>query len=99
MSAGEQQSGPAAANDRNGTPETVVTPPGPRMLRTLRELRVEQGLSLRELAEASGVNKGTISQIERGRLVATRAELDAIAAILDRPLEVRTLVVYEERGQ
>ncbi len=66
------------------------------MLRTLRELRVEQGISLRELAEATGINKGTLSGIERGRVVASRAELDRIGYILGRRLEVRTLVVYEE---
>lgn len=39
-----------------------------RTLRALRELRVAAGLSLQDLADRSGVNKGTISQIERGRI-------------------------------
>lgn len=66
------------------------------MLRTLRELRVDEHLSLAELAEKSGVNKGTLSQIERGRIVATPAELVSIGMVFGRQLEVRTLAVYEE---
>lgn len=76
---------------------TVTTRPG-AMLRTLRELRVEHSLSLSELAAATGINKGTLSQIERGRIVATPAELAAIGAVLGRVLEVRTLAVHEEHA-
>lgn len=69
------------------------------MLRTLRELRVEQGMSLAQLAEQSGINKGTLSGIERGRIVANPAELAQIGAVFGRRLEVRTIAVYEEPGQ
>lgn len=80
----------------DATNHSVTTRRGGAMLRTLRELRVEAGLSLQDLADASGVNKGTISQIERGRIVASPRELAAISSVLDRDLEVRTLAIYEE---
>ena len=65
--------------------ETVTTrrgrrvPPPPH---TLRELRLNQSMTLRDLATKSGLNKATISQIERGRLVATQAEADQLAEAL-----------------
>lgn len=78
------------------TAQTVATPTQGTMLRTLRELRVEQHLSLADPAEASGIDKGTLSRIERGRIVATPAELASIGKALGKQLEVRTLPVYEE---
>lgn len=70
-------------------------PPVP-LLRTLREIRVGQGMRLSELANRSGLNRGTLSMIERGRMVASPEELVAIADALgvDR-LETRSIPVAE----
>lgn len=67
------------------------------VLRTLRQLRLERGHSLRALAELSGVDKPTLSQIERGRLVANPQELAAIGkAIGAEGLENRVVPCIEE---
>lgn len=52
--------------------------------------RVRAGISLRQLSRASGVNRGTLSLIESGRMVPTGEEWDRITAALralteDRP--------------
>lgn len=67
----------------------------PPVLFTMRQLRAQR-MTLRQLQAVTGINRGTLSQIERGRLVASSAELDAIAdaLALDR-LENRTLPVSE----
>jgi transcriptional regulator with XRE-family HTH domain len=74
----------------------------PVVARTLRELRIERGMSLRQLGDRSGLNKGTISQIERGRLVATPREVIALEVGLGLPiasLTVKTMVVLEEAAR
>lgn len=68
-------------------------------LRTLRELRLELGLTLRQVQERTGLNKGTLSQIERGRLVASPNEALLISLALGFQLETRTLLVYESTGE
>ncbi len=57
-------------------------PPPPHML---RELRLIKGWSLNDLAARSGLHKAVISQIERGRMVATQAEADRRAQALGYP--------------
>lgn len=67
--------------------------------RTLRELRTSLGLSLRDLEARSGVSRATVSQIERGRLVATTGEADLIAEGLGLgagSLATRTTLIYDE---
>jgi predicted transcriptional regulator len=59
---------------------TVKPPPA-----TLRELRLRAGLSVRDLGELAGLHKGIVSQIERGRLVATQQEADKLALALGHP--------------
>ena len=71
-----------------GTESPVTTASGRRVPgppHTLRELRLNAEMTLRDLAAASGLHKATISQIERGRLVATEQEADALAAALGHP--------------
>lgn len=67
----------------------------PAALFTLRQLR-QPKMTLRQLQAATGINRGTLSQIERGRLVASTDELQAIAQALalDR-LENRIIPIYE----
>lgn len=54
----------------------------PSSLRPLRELRIDHGLSLRALAAAAGIDRAIISQIERGRMVATIEEAAKLSTAL-----------------
>lgn len=54
--------------------------------------RVRLGISIRELARVSGVNRGLISLMETGRMVPTGLEYDHIQAAID------AIVVGRERG-
>lgn len=64
-------------------------------LKTLRELRLDEGLTLPELALAAGIPKATLSMIERGRVVAMPHELEQLASVLDIELANRMQVVAE----
>lgn len=65
-------------------------------LKTLRELRLEQGMTMPDLADRSGISRGTLSMIERGRMVATPDELLRLSAVLGlQPLQSRMQVVWE----
>lgn len=68
-------------------------------LRTLRELRLELGLTLKQVQERTGLHKGTLSQIERGRLVASPREAGLISRALGFQMETRTVLVYEADPQ
>ena len=63
--------------------------------RRLRELRVERGLSLSELARRAGVGKGSLSEIESGGRNPTVETLYALCEPLDVPL---TALVGESPG-
>ena len=45
---------------------------------TWRDLRARRGLSLRELERRTGINRGDLSKIDRGRLAATPSQAAAI---------------------
>lgn len=68
-------------------------------LRTLRELRLELGLTLKQVQERTGLHKATLSQIERGRLVASPREALLISRALGFQMETRTVLVYEASDQ
>jgi DNA-binding XRE family transcriptional regulator len=93
-----------AADTVLATHQAVTTRHGGRVPappRTLRELRLAAGISLRELAETSGLQKGTLSQIERGRIVATKTEADQLATALGLDpgaLENATLLIHRGRA-
>ena len=63
--------------------------------RRLRELRVERGFSLSELARRAGVGKGSLSEIESGKRNPTIETLYALSTPLDVPL---TALVGEVTG-
>jgi transcriptional regulator with XRE-family HTH domain len=76
-------------------------PIGPRV----RALREAMGLSLRDLAERSGVSAPMLSQVERGETSPTLATAERIAAGLDLSLsqllrldEDRHLAIVRRRG-
>src|SRR5512147_939160 len=54
--------------------------------RRLRELRNERGLSIRALAEHSGLNVNTFSLIENGKTSPSVSTLQQIAAALEVPI-------------
>jgi len=72
----------------------------------LARRRAERGLSLAKLAEASGVSRAMLNQIERGRSVPTIGVLWKIAtalevpfsALLEGPAEAATVVLRAERA-
>jgi len=49
--------------------------------------RVRLGVSIRRLAELSGVDKAILSQAENGRLIPSGAEYDAVTKALRRVQE------------
>src|SRR5829696_8930840 len=55
---------------------------GPKPMRELTRIREERGLSQQGLAVASGVNKATINQIERGRRSPNLDTLEKLADAL-----------------
>jgi transcriptional regulator with XRE-family HTH domain len=73
--------------------------------RRLRELRIERGLSIRALAEKSGLNVNTLSFIENGKTSPSVSTLQQVAAALELPInaffEVKTnpqSIVYQKAG-
>ena len=67
----------------------------PAAIFTLRQLR-QPKMTLRQLEQATGIHRGTLSQIERGRIVASTSELQAIAQALALDgLENRTVPILE----
>lgn len=53
--------------------------------KSLRELRLERGLSLRRLEDLTGVNRATWSRIENGKLLPELEHIAALAAALEIP--------------
>ncbi len=73
--------------------------------RRLRELRIERGISIRALAEQSGLNVNTISFIENGKASPSVSTLQQVATALELPLnaffETRInpqAIVYQKAG-
>jgi transcriptional regulator with XRE-family HTH domain len=72
----------------------------------LRELRRQQGLSLRSLAEKSGLSANTLSLIENGKTSPSVATLQQIALALNIPITAffevkvnRDPVIYTQKSQ
>lgn len=63
--------------------------------RKIRDLRLRRGLTVQQLAAASGLSKGFISQVENGRTSPSLATLKDLAAALKT--SVAYLVVEEEQ--
>ncbi len=68
---------------------------------SLRELRTEQGRTLREVSAGARVSLGYLSEVERGQKEASSELLAAICGALDVPLSVvvddaaRRMAAYE----
>jgi transcriptional regulator with XRE-family HTH domain len=63
---------------------------------SLREERVGQGRTLREVSKAARVSLGYLSEVERGQKEASSELLAAICGALDLPLSVVLSVVSEK---
>jgi transcriptional regulator with XRE-family HTH domain len=63
---------------------------------SLREERVAQGKTLREISQAARVSLGYLSEVERGQKEASSELLAAICSALDQPLSVILLLVSEK---
>ncbi len=63
---------------------------------SLREERVGQARTLREVSKAARVSLGYLSEVERGQKEASSELLAAICAALDLPLSVVLSVVSEK---
>jgi transcriptional regulator with XRE-family HTH domain len=63
---------------------------------SLREERVGQGRTLREVSKAARVSLGYLSEVERGQKEASSELLAAICGALDLPLSVVLNVVSEK---
>ena len=63
---------------------------------SLREERVAQGKTLREVSKAAQVSLGYLSEVERGQKEASSELLAAMCAALDLPLSVVLNVVSEK---
>ncbi len=74
--------------------------------RRMRQLRSERGLSIRALAEASGLNVNTLSMIENGKTSPSVSTLQQVAAALQAPItaffeteKMYQKIVYQKAGQ
>jgi len=84
MTSVEEILGPAADRERAtlGRPQkrsTTVSSVGDRLC----ALRIERGYSLAELGRLSGISKGHISNVEKGRVMATARLIEQLAPHLD----------------
>ena len=63
---------------------------------SLREERVAQGKTLREVSKAAQVSLGYLSEVERGQKEASSELLASICSALDLPLSIVLNVVSEK---
>jgi transcriptional regulator with XRE-family HTH domain len=63
---------------------------------SLREERVSQGRTLREVSKAARVSLGYLSEVERGQKEASSELLASICSALDLPLSIVLNVVSEK---
>jgi transcriptional regulator with XRE-family HTH domain len=82
------------------------TPPLIDVGRNLRDLRAEQRLSIRSLAELSGLNVNTLSMIENGKTSPSVSTLQQLASALTVPITaffetdmIKNNVSYQKKGQ
>lgn len=61
----------------------------------MRELRVERGLSLRDVERETGISRAILSQIETGRMVANEDELVEVGRYLGVHLALRLTPIAE----
>jgi transcriptional regulator with XRE-family HTH domain len=90
----QSDSGPPAGRGASGSLNQIVTSIGPK----LRELRLQRGLSLQQLADRADVSAAAIHKIERSGMVPTITTLLKLAAALNRPVAYFVNEDAEETG-
>lgn len=60
----------------------------------IRSLREAQNVSIRELSDRTGVNRGYLSWAERGRFNLTPDEINRIANVLGQPIQLSVVSEY-----
>jgi transcriptional regulator with XRE-family HTH domain len=85
---------------------TCLTPPLIDVGHNLRDLRAERELSIRSLAELSGLNVNTLSMIENGKSSPSVSTLQQLASALAVPITdffetgiIKNNVSYQKAGQ
>lgn len=68
-----------------------------KLVRRLAALREQRGLSLEELAAASGISRATLSRLERGESSPTAALLGKLCTVYGLPMS-RLIAEVEEQG-
>lgn len=76
------------------TPDPFAAQLGAR----IRRLRKEKQMSLQQLARASGLSRGHLSDIERGKVVMTVGTLGTVAGALEVPAFILCLIPKDEPG-
>ncbi len=83
-----------------------LTAPSIDVGRNLRDLRTKKGLSIRSLAELSGLNVNTLSMIENGKSSPSVSTLQQLASALAVPITaffetdvIKNSVSYQKTGQ
>ena len=71
------------------------------LARTVRELRAREGLTQEQLADASGVSRAMVTELESGRRGATFERVVCLARGLDIPLDdfARTFMARLDEGR
>lgn len=76
------------------TPDPFAAQLGAR----IRRLRKEKQMSLQQLARASGLSRGHLSDIERGKVIMTVGTLGSVAGALEVPAFILCLIPKDEPG-
>jgi transcriptional regulator with XRE-family HTH domain len=83
----------------------IQTPSDVNVGARLRELRAERGLSIRGLAERSGLNVNTLSLVENGKTSPSVSTLQQVAAALEIPIAAffetkkpPQMIIYQQSG-
>ena len=86
--------GTAAASEGDSSLDRIVSSIGPK----LRELRLQRGLSLQQLAERSDVSAAAIHKIEKSGMVPTITTLLKLAGALNRSISYFVDEETEQNG-
>jgi transcriptional regulator with XRE-family HTH domain len=66
----------------------MIDPPFAWIATTVRDLRIERGMTQADLARAAGTDRSYISRLERGKHPPTVAGLCRVLAVFDHEIEI-----------
>lgn len=82
--------GSANAQEETGIPDSILDRIAARQESALRILRKFRGMTQAQLAEASGLSRPYLTEIETGRKCGSLKALRALARVLDAPTGLLT---------